>query len=231
MKKTFLFLFALSFFAQAEPPMPLPKRSNQRVAISRNQRSVGTTSRSWMLGAVLGGDGIMASAVNTQVAPTGFGYSVGLLGRWDFLPRFKAILTSSYQYLRLGGEAKSTSTQIVDPNPAMLRQSARYLGVAGLIGYNLNPRDLRENRTEIEWWLEAGTQVLFPLSAVQSVADSERTFTAGKSVLSLLGVTADIFWDPRYVLSCSLQAYASLSGDTATRLYGIRLMAGFNWRI
>lgn len=204
-----------------------------KVSLTRRSFDPPRRSQPWALGMHLALDALLGSSQGTSgTRATGMGYGVGLLGSWEVSNRVKLSLGSSFQFLKLGRQLTGGSVQLVDPNPSRFEQSVRYVGGKGMVSYRLNFYDPTMGLGEDpQWWLDGGVESLFPLSAKQSVADAEISFTAGKMVLVFLGGSLDLFLNPTYFISVNLHSYASVAGSSDNRFYGVRLAAVANLRL
>lgn len=229
--RVLLFALVVSKFTFADTSAPQLKRVPPKISVSRNYQPTNYKSQPFALGLALGGEGLFGSSTSGN-RPTGMGYSAGLLARLEMAKRVKATLIPAFQYLRLSRQVGADSQQLTDPNPANYEQSVRYLSVTGFISFRMNPFEPGlSDPQDPQWWVDAGLQGLFPLSAKQSVSGSETEFTAGKATLILLGSTIDVYMNPDYFLSFTLHAYSSLSGSSASRYYGARFLAAINMRL
>lgn len=203
-----------------------PQQQTRRIAKVLERRQMSP----FQFGLDLGFDGLWGKVSNSDIVAKGLGYSASLVGQYYFANRFRITVAPGYQFMRLG-KPLDGSGALTDPSPANFDQSVRYLGVTTLFAYEIEGREPRAyyqlDHISPMWWIEGGSQALFPLSAEQTAVGSTRSFTAKKNLAAILGVSGDFNLFAENLLTARLHLVYSFAGGSEGNFYGIRFLAGF----
>jgi len=167
-------------------------------------------------------DANLAKGSSTADFGTGIGYGVGLNGLIPLSRTFRLSL-SSYVRQISATRALSLSGQISDPSTLTYTQSILFAAVS-LVG-QLNLVRTSGINTPLEWWIDAGAEYLFPVSATQTDSAGEViTFTAtDKPLFGLLGASMFYNFDNGIGIMSYLHGFYNVFATGGNSLLGARL--------
>jgi hypothetical protein len=204
---------------------PNRKRIARRVASEIKKRD---RKPVWFLGPTLSFDGPLAKVESSSTLSKGLGFGAGLsLGheisgvRISFLPCFRS--------LRLGRSIDGSGV-LTDPTPTEFTQSIKYLGTGLMVSFWGEEGGGPSAPFDPSWWMDLGTEVLFPLSSEQtSNFVTNADFKAQRLWFLLIGASLDFEPLRNQHLKAGLHLFYNLPSTTEARLFGIRAQIAFDF--
>lgn len=173
-------------------------------------------------------EGPLAKVSSGSTLSRGLGFGVGMEANYQS-GLVKFAFQPSYRQLSLGRKIDGTGT-LKDSTPLEVQQKIKYLGFAGFGGVLLEEGG-RIGAFEPAWWIELGTELLFPLGqGLQTsslIGDSK--FNADKLWLVLLGSSTEVQLAQEQLLRTSLHLFYNLGSDSKNRLFGVRAQIAFEF--
>jgi hypothetical protein len=202
--------------SSADAPRRLPKS----IEISPSHR--------WLL-ALSGSFDVSRAVVPYEASLTsGFGL-YGLVQLHIPLGRFRLSPGVGYQAILLS-HAINASGSLVDSNPAPFNQTLGYLTAQLLFSARLGElgSDFGASRSMVgdnAYWLEAGLEYLYPVSAYQRIRDlpAEAFSNSDRPLLALLGTSVDFQLTSWLLVAGRLQLFYNTTATQGSHYFGGRL--------
>lgn len=117
----------------------------------------------------------------------------------------------------------SSSDILEDPAASSVYQRQNGLGARVLVGYIVS-RSRGQRRPTI-WWVDAGAEFIYSLSASQSgtLSGSSQTYRAGNMLLARLGPAGSLALSDRWAMASNLHFYYNFASTAGSRLFGFQL--------
>lgn len=173
-------------------------------------------------------EGPLAKVSSGSTLSRGLGFGAGIEANYQSgLVKFS--FQPSYRQLSLGRKIDGTGS-IKDSKPLEVQQKIKYLGVAGFGGVLLEEGG-RIGAFEPAWWVELGTELLFPLGQGLQTSSllGDTKFNADKLWLVLLGSSAEVQLAQEQLLRTALHLFYNLGSDSKNRLFGVRAQIAFEF--
>lgn len=204
---------------------PNRKRIARRVASelkNRDRRPL------WFLGPVLSFEGPLAKVSSSDTLARGLGFGAGISLTHE-IAGIRFSLLPTYRSLRLG-RAVDGSGVISDPNPAEFNQNIKYFGTGFMASFWGEEGGGPDHPFEPGWWMDVGTEFLFPLSATQtSNLISDLDIKAQKLWFFLIGASLDFEPMRTEHLKVGLHLFYNLASTSEARLFGVRAQIAFDF--
>ncbi len=200
------------------------KRRLGRKLASDSRR--GYRRSSMFLGPRVSFEGPLAKVSSGDSLSRGLGYGVGLEVQYQ-TPLVRIGFQPAYRQLQLGRNIDGSGV-LEDPTPFEVSQKIQYFGAGGWFSFNVEEGG-GPGVFEPSWWVDLGTEVLFPLKAIQSSSiDGDLTLKPNKLWLILLGGTIDFEVQRDQLFKVGLHLFYNLPGNSQGRLFGVRAQIAFD---
>lgn len=203
---------------------PNRKRIARRVASElkdRERRPV------WFLGPTLSFEGPLAKVSSSDSLARGLGFGAGISLTHE-MEGIRLSLSPTYRSLRLGRGIDGSGV-IADPNPAEFNQTRKYFGTALMASF-WGEEGGGPGSYEPGWWMDVGTELLFPLSATQtSSVVGDLNIKSQKLWFFLMGGSLDFEPTRLKHLKAGLHLFYNLASTSEARLFGIRAQIAFDF--
>jgi len=181
-------------------------------------------------GFTLAADGLLAKVPYSSAGSSGVGFGIGLETRLPIARNWHVTVSTAYRKLNLS-RTLDGSGALDDSNPTSFSQSLGCAAIGGLVGTRLDVK--AEN--DLEWWVEGGAEVLYPVSATQStsIGDSVSFKSSDRFLFLLLGPSAawSLGGKTELGLHLSLKFFYNTTSGSGSSLYGARLGVAIHLRV
>ncbi|MEZ4751160.1 MAG: hypothetical protein R3B54_11235 [Bdellovibrionota bacterium] len=193
------------------------KRRVRRTLASRQWR----TRPPFRVGVEGTGDGLLG-AVSGGLTSTGVGYGGGLHIMFGFARDWQITIGAGFRSLGLSNSL-SASEILEDPAASSISQRQNALGVRVLVGYLLSRS--RGQRYPTIWWVDAGAEFLYSLSASQSgtLSGSGQTYRPPNLLLVRLGPAGSLSLSDRWAMASNLHFYYNVASTAGSKLFGVQV--------
>ena len=182
----------------------------------------------WYLGPVLSFEGPLAKVSSSDSLARGLGFGAGISLTHE-MAGIRFSLLPTYRSLRLGRTIDGSGV-ISDPNPAEFNQTIKYFGTGFMASFWGEEGGGPDHPFEPGWWMDVGTELLFPLSGQQtSSVVSDLNIKAQKLWFFLIGASLDFEPMRSEHLKTGLHLFYNLASTSQARLFGIRAQIAFDF--
>lgn len=182
----------------------------------------GFSNEAFRFGLNTSADANMAKGASTAVAATSFGYGFGLVGMIPIRRTVRISVSSLYRTISATRTVSSTGSVLGDPSTASFSQKISFVGLEALLQLNIVKR--ASIGTPLEFWIDAGAEYLFPLSAEQTdnLGNKLSFKSTDRPLLGLVGPSVLYHFDGRFALNASLHGFYNVFATGGSSLMGGR---------